>query len=389
MRRMTVAERRARLGLRHRLAAHASSPLEVARSLVALHATDPATVFLSVLARQPDATVEAIENALYEERTLLRLHGMRRTIFVAPVELAPPILHSCVHTFVTQSRKTYVQALTAAGIGDDDWLSEVEAAAEAALAKRGTATASQISSDEPRMLTKVRVAAGKSYESTITITAWILFLLAAEGRIARGRPSGSWTSSQWTWSPMGKWLPGGMPDMPAALARAELARAWLGAFGPATVADLKWWTGWTVGHAKQALTAVGAVEVDLDGVTGFGLPQDLDAVGEQPPWVALLPALDPTPMGWAQRQWYLGEHTAAVFDNTGNAGPTVWCDGRVVGGWAQLPSGEVVYKLLEDVGTEAKSALDTAADHLTRWLGGVRLSPRTRRKSLVEKDLLA
>ena len=388
MRRMTVAERRARLGLRHRLTAHASSPREVAQSLVALHATDPATVFLSVLARQPDTTVAQIEDTLYEDRSLIRLHGMRRTIFVAPVETAPAILHSCVHTFVTQTRKTYVQALTAAGVGGDAWLSEVEASAEAALAKRGTATAGQISSDEPRLLTKLTIASGKPYESTTSITAWILFLLAAEGRIARGRPSGSWTSSQWTWSPMDKWLPGGVPELPAAQARADLARAWLGAFGPATVADLKWWTGWTVGHARQALAAIGAVEVDLDGVTGLVLPEDLEPVGEQPPWVALLPALDPTPMGWGQRQWYLGDHTAAVFDNSGNVGPTVWCDGRVVGGWAQLPSGEVVYKLLEDVGREAQSALDSAAGRLSRWLGSVRLTPRTRRKTLVEKDLI-
>lgn len=383
-----MAERRARLGLRHRLAAHASSPLEVARSLVVLHATDPATVFLSVLARHPGASVEEIEAALYEERSLLRLHGMRRTIFVAPVELAPAILHSCVHTFVAQSRKTYVQALTEAGVGDHTWLSEVEDAAEAALARRGTATASQISSDEPRLLTRIQIARGKSYESTTTVTAWVLFLLAAEGRIARGRPTGSWTSSQWTWSPMDKWLPGGVPDLPAAQARAELARAWLGAFGPATVADLKWWTGWTVGHSRQALADIGAVEVDLDGVTGFVLAEDAEPVEEPAPWVALLPALDPTPMGWVQRQWYLGDHGPAVYDNNGNAGPTVWCDGRVVGAWAQRPGGEIVYKLLEDVGSEARSALDDCAARLEGFLGATRLAPRTRRKSLVEKELL-
>ncbi|GIH09325.1 hypothetical protein Rhe02_73920 [Rhizocola hellebori] len=389
MRRISVAQRRARLGLRHRLAAHASSPLEVAQSMVALHATDPATVFLSIYARQPEVTVAAIESALYDERSLLRLHGMRRTLFVAPVELASAIAHSCVKTFVAQSRRTYVQLLAEAGVGDEAWLAELQAAAEAALAKRGKATAAQISTEEPRLLTRIRLAAGKSYESTTTITAWVLFLLAAEGRIARGRPSGSWTSSQWTWSPMDAWLPGGLPELSPAQARAELAKAWLGAFGPATMADLKWWTGWTAAHTREALTASGAIEVDLDGVTGLVLAEDVDPVGEQPPWVALLPALDPTPMGWAQRHWYLGEHAAAVFDNTGNAGPTVWCDGRVVGGWAQLPTGEVAYRLLEDVGAEAVAALDGAADRLQRWLAGVRLSPRARRRSLLEKQLLS
>jgi hypothetical protein len=238
------------------------------------------------------------------------------------------------------------------------------------------------------LLTRVQLAQGKSYESTTTITGWVLFLLAAEGRIARGRPTGSWTSSQWTWSPMDKWLPGGVPELPAADARAELARAWLRSFGPGTVADLKWWTGWTVGHTRKALADCGAVEVDLDGVTGLVLPEDEEPVGEQPPWVALLPALDPSTMGWAQRQWYLGEHGPAVFDNTGNGGPTVWCDGRIVGGWAQLPSGKVAYRLLDDVGAEARSALDDAAHRLEGFLGDVRLGPRARRKTLVEKELL-
>lgn len=384
-----MAERRARLGLRHRLALPAPNPLEVARSLVALHATDPATVFLSINARQAGATVAEIENELYQERTLLRLHGMRRTIFVAPVELAPAILHSCVHTFLAQSRKIYVGALTQQGVGDQAWLAEVEAATEAALAARGTATAGQLSTDVPLLRTQVRIAQGKSYESTTTITAWVLFLLAAEGRIARGRPSGSWTSSQWTWSPMGKWLPGGVPHLTAAQARAELARAWLASFGPAPVADLKWWTGWTVTQAKEAIAAVGAVEVDLDGETGLVLPDDLDPVPEQPPWVALLPALDPTPMGWARRDWYLGPHSAALFDNNGNAGPTVWCDGRVVGGWTQRPNGEVAYRLLEKLGTPEKSNVDKAAARLGRWLGDTRLAPRTRGRSAVEKELLS
>lgn len=384
-----MAERRARLGLRHHLASPAPGPLEVARGLVALHATDPATVFLSVHARQAGATVAAIEAQLYEERTLLRLHGMRRTIFVAPVELAPAILHSCVHTFLAQSRKTYVGALTAAGVGDRAWLDEVEAATEAALAKRGTATAAQLSTDEPRLRTQIRLAAGKAYESTTAITAWVLFLLAAEGRIARGRPTGSWTSSQWTWSPMDRWLPGGVPHLSAAQAREQLARAWLGSFGPATAADLKWWTGWTLKQAKEALAAVGAVPVELDGDTGFVLPDDQDPVPEQPSWVALLPALDPTPMGWARREWYLGPHGAELFDNTGNAGPTVWCDGRVVGGWAQRPDGEIAVRLLEKLGTPERSKVDSAAERLGRWLGDTRIAPRARRRSPVEKELLS
>jgi hypothetical protein len=92
--------------------------------------------------------------------------------------------------------------------------------------------------------------------------------------------------------------------------------------------------------------------------------------------VVLLPSLDPTTMGWRQRAWYLGEHAPQLFDGNGNAGPTVWADGAIVGGWAQRRDGEVVVELLEDVGGETEGAVRRAADELQRWLGATRITPR-------------
>ena len=106
------------------------------------------------------------------------------------------------------------------------------------------------------------------------------------------------------------------------------------------------------------------------------LPDDVHAPREIAPWVALLPALDPTTMGWQQRDWYLGGHGHAVFDRNGNAGPTVWADGRVVGGWTQRRDGEVAYELLEDVGRVAAGAISAAAAELQARLGDVRVTPR-------------
>jgi hypothetical protein len=139
---------------------------------------------------------------------------------------------------------------------------------------------------------------------------------------------------------------------------------------------VKWWTGWPLGQTKAALAAVGAVEVELETGPGWVLPDDEARVRAPKPWVALLPSLDPTMMGWKERDWYLGEHGPALFDRNGNAGPTVWVDGRVVGGWAQRRSGDVVYELLEDVGRASTNAVTRAAEDLQTWLGEVRVKPR-------------
>ncbi|GAA1551503.1 winged helix DNA-binding domain-containing protein [Kribbella sancticallisti] len=395
MERITVAERRARIGRRHRLAPsqQAADPVEAAASLVVLHATDPATVHLSVAARVPGSEVASTERALYDDRTLIRMLGMRRTVFVVPTSFAPVIQAACSDDIAVKQRKLLVKHLTESGIAADPeasltWLRAVEESTVAALSLRGSATAQELSADEPRLRSRLTMAPGKAYATQPYVTSRVLFQLSAEGRIVRGRPLGTWMSSQHQWSPVENWLPQGADAKPSAdEARTSLARAWLGSFGPGAAADLQWWSGWTMGQTKKALAAVEAVQVDLEGSVGYVLPGDEAPEVETEPWVAFLPALDPTPMGWKERDWYLGEHKARLFDTTGNIGPSVWADGRIVGGWGQPESGDVRYQLLEDVASETAAAIEAEADRWTKWLAGVRITARGRRPSPLEQLL--
>ncbi|SFQ50511.1 Winged helix DNA-binding domain-containing protein [Amycolatopsis arida] len=383
IRRVPVAERRARLARRHRLVpgARAERPEDVAESLVALHATDPATVHLSAAARLRDPAVAAVERALYTDRTLVRMIGMRRTMFVVPTPVAPVVQAACAGDIARAQRRQLARDLTAQGHPEpvpdaDRWLAEVLDETAAALERRGSAMPKDLTEDVPRLRQQLHMARGKPYAAIGYVTTRVLNVLSMEGRIVRGRPRGTWLSSQYEWHATGAWLRGGLPALDPHAARVELARRWLAAFGPAPVEDLRWWTGWTVATTKKALADLGPVEVDLDGIPGLVLADDLDPVPEPDPWVALLPSLDPTPMGWAGRDWFLGPHRAALFDRNGNVGPTVWCDGRIVGGWAQRPDGEIAVRLLEDVGAEAEAAVAAEADRWRRWFGDVRVVPR-------------
>ena len=381
MRRFTVEERRARLGVRHHLAAAArGGVVEAARDLVGLHGTDPATVYLAARARMADPRPEAVERALYDDRALVRILGMRRTMFVLPVELMPVVQAACTDAIAVQQRRLLADMVAKAGLADDPpaWIGEVEEAAVKALAARGGATAAELSKDDPRLAQQMVVAAGKAYEGRQSVVTRILLLLAAEGRVVRGRPRGSWVSGQYRWSVIEDWLPGGVPRWSLEDAQTELVRRWLAGFGPATMADVKWWTGLPMGQVRRAAAAAGTAEVDLDGTPGLALATDLDPVPAPDPWAALLPALDPTTMGWSARDFYLGPHRPALFDTNGNAGPTIWWDGRVVGGWAQRKTGEVVLRLLEDVGADATTAIEAEAARLAGWLGPLRVTPRFR-----------
>ncbi|MEU8633769.1 winged helix DNA-binding domain-containing protein [Amycolatopsis sp. NPDC048633] len=379
---ISTEQRRARLAVRHHLAAPAATVSDAVAGVVALHATDPATVHLSACARLASPAIAAVERALYEDRTLLRLLGMRRTVFVTGLDTAALVQAGCSADIEVKQRKLLEQHLGQQGHPENvpepgKWLLEVEASVEAALRARGSATAQQLSEDEPRLRQQLLMAAGKPYEAIGNVTSRVLFLLAAGGRIARGRPRGSWISTQYVWHPLDEWVPG-LPVWGAEEARVELARRWLHAYGPAPVTDLRWWTGWTAGQTKKALAALSPVEVDLGGVPGIVLADDLEPVPEPPPWAAFLPALDPTPMGWQERDWYLGAHRAALFDRSGNIGPTIWLDGRVVGGWAQRRSGEIAVRLLEDVGADGRAMVEAETDRCAKWFGEVRATPRFR-----------
>lgn len=387
-----VAERRARLALRHRLAVstRAGTPEEVADSLVALHGTDPATVYLAVGARlaDPSGTVPETARALYEDRTLLRMHGMRHTVFVFPTDLTAVVHASTGLAVAARERASLLKDMAKAGAPDAVWLKEVEDAALAALARRGQATAAELADDEPRLREQFVYAAGKSYEGVHTVSTRLLRVLGVEGKVVRGRPLGSWTSNQLRWSVAPE-----HPELDVAEAQSTLLQRWLTACGPATEADLKWWTGWRVTDVRRALARIGAEPVTLDEGTGYVAAGDLAPLaGPAEPWAALLPALDPTAMGWQQRDWYLApELRPALFDYSGNVGPTVWWNGRVVGSWAQRAGadGEIVWRVLdrEGVGDEAEAAIGEAAERLRGWVGATRVTPRFR--TPVERELSA
>lgn len=385
-----AAERRARLALRQRLTrqAWARTPEEVAGALVALHGTDPATVYLAVGARlaDPAGTVEETGRALYADRSLVRMHGMRHTVFVFPTGLTAVVHASTGLAVAARERSSLLKHMASAGAPDAAWLKEVEESTLAALARRGQATASELAQDEPRLRERFVYAPGKSYEGEHTVSTRLLRVLGVEGKVVRGRPLGSWTSSQFRWAVAPE-----HPELDVAQAQAELLRRWLAACGPATEADLKWWTGWRVTEVRRALAAIGAEPVSLDEGTGYVAEGDAGPVpSPDEPWAALLPGLDPTAMGWQQRDWYLAPGLRPrLFDGSGNVGPTVWWNGRVIGGWAQRPDGEISWRILDEegIGREARAAIDSEAERLAGWLGTTKITPRFR--TPLEKELAA
>ncbi|HLF43943.1 MAG TPA: winged helix DNA-binding domain-containing protein [Acidimicrobiia bacterium] len=382
MRKITVEERRARLGTRHHLALPTDSTVTVASDMVGLHSSDPATVFLSARARVTSFQVPDLETSLYEDRSLVRVLGMRRTLWVVPTETTAQIHNSSTVKIAGPELKRLEQMVETAGVADNgaDWYRRVSEKTLEAIRARGEGVAAvELTKVVPELRKQfIFHKADGSNAGRAGASTRVLFALASEGRVIRGRPRGSWVSGQYRWATVEAWLGHPIPELPRDLAQAELLGRWLLAFGPATETDIAWWTGWTRTDVRAALAKSGAIEVGTDIGPAYLLADDLDPVSPPAPWVALLPSLDPTTMGWKERGWYLGDHGSRVFDRNGNAGPTIWWAGRIVGGWSQGLGGEVVYRLLEDIGSEATAAVEQEMEALQRWLGGTTVTARFR-----------
>ncbi len=352
----------------------------MAESLLCLHATDPATVFLAVLARCPEATLDEMAAALYDRGELVRMLGMRRTMFVVPRDLAATVHHAAALDVAATMRRRLLTQLatlpTEPALPDElaPWLGRVEDAVVAAVAARGQATGAQLSTDVPELRTAILPTTDKAYDVRRNITTQVLTILGAQGRIARGQPRGAWGSRHHTWVPAVEVFRDGLGGDVGA-ARSELVRRWLARFGPATFTDVQWWTGWGKGVTQQALAGVATREVRLDGEPGLALADDALADPPSPPGAVLLPALDSSPMGWKRREWMFDCDQEPLFDRNGNIGPTVWWDGAIVGGWAFRPDGRIVWRLLAERGAEAEAGVARAAESLQARLGGATITP--------------
>jgi hypothetical protein len=387
MQTVSVQLRRRAMVRRHHLAGNAGSPETATRAVIALHATDPASVYLSVLARSAASTLADVAEAMYDRRSLVRWMAMRRTLFVFGREDIPMIQAAVSTPTAAMLRTRLVSQLERNGTEppiDGDipaWLDDLTARVEHVLGKRRMATGAQLSADEPVLRTSILARAPSDRPQNVTTS--LLTLMSAEGRLVRSTPVGAWTSRHHRWEPVASWWPDGLPACDAGQARQALARRWLTRFGPATVEDLRWWTGWNKATTRRALANLPIAEIDLHGQPGITLRECLDPADDEPGGAgtqvaSLLPALDPTPMGWKYRDWFLGIDHRAVFDRAGNIGPTVWWNGEIIGSWAITTAGELRTRLLADRGAAATAAIDTAAAQLQQRLNGATVTPAIR-----------
>jgi hypothetical protein len=369
--------RRARIARRHGL--HREFRYETIEAattaMTALHATEPSTPHLSLRARVVELTVADVEAALYDDRILVKTMAMRRTLWVVTRDLLPAVAGSAGRrTADAQIRRLAKEAPQLQQHLGPDWMAKAARDIVEGLDGREL-TAKALRDELPHLGGTFMAAPGSKWSAEVASITRLLTILTASGAVVRGRNAGDWRISRPRWTSMASWLGSEMIPTDVDPGYADMVRHLLWTFGPATEADLVWWLGSTKGVVRKALLDNDAVEVQLDsGSTGWVLPNDivdLEQPPEHEPWAALLPTLDPTTMGWRERDFYLQpEHRPYLFDRAGNGGTTVWVNGRIAGCWVQDERERVIPILMAETSPDQRRLIGIEVARLDEFIGG-------------------
>ena len=312
--------------------AHAAgSVAEAVEQMTCLHATEPASVYLSVVARADASRVRHRPGAL---RRAVRGQAARHAAH--PVRLPAGPAAGGVGECLGAGRSTSCAPASPRRSSPTGWPTTELPGWSAmfdevlrSLRAEGPSTTAELRERIPALAQRLELAPGKAYGGSFPIAPRLLGTLAVGGQIVRGANNGDWHVSRPRWDADRGLAGRAACDTPS---RKPVIGSWSSAgCAPSGRAPRPTSSGgWGRPRAPYAARWGSSARwrsALRDGV-GYLLPDDLDDVPEPEPWAALLPVLDPTMMGWKQRGFYLDEEDVPhLFDTNGNAGTTAWWDG--------------------------------------------------------------
>jgi DNA glycosylase AlkZ-like len=303
-------------------------PVDVVRQAGPVQAQEPRAAKLAFRARARGLTADDVDRARTEERSLLRAWAMRKTVHLIPSDDAGWLLPLFSDQIVRWSRKR----LADFGL-DRSGQDRALAVLHDAVDRDGPLT-------RPELAERLELA-GFDTANEFKVHLWLLATLDGELCLGPDRDGNTCLVRTADWI--------GEPERrPRADSLAELARRYLGAYGPATERDLVRWAGLPLRDGRAGIKAIAGEldELRLDGETLLRLKRSPRAAAG--PVVRLLGAFDTYNLGYEDRAFAVAEENVKqMVPGGGIVRPTITVDGRFAGTWTSKRSGKRLVVTIE------------------------------------------
>src|ERR1017187_1993585 len=324
---------------------------------------------LTVWARVEGLDRQAVQRALWKDRTLVKTWAMRGTLHLLPANELP-LWHAALGTSPRYLRPASWQKYFGITMEDLDRLTEAVAAALQGCVMTREELAQEVG----------RLTGSAAFGANIAQSSWgtILRPAAFTGRLCFGPGLGQ----RVRFTCPDTWLanPKGAPVDPQ-FATAEVTRRFLAAYGPATCHDLaRWWGGsGSISTARHWIAALGeeVSAVDLEGVQAWMLAAHVRQARMHPPdrSVRLLPGFDQYVVAASCHAEHLlpGDLRGRVYRPQGWISPVLLVNGRMEGTWRHSIKGsrvEVVIEPFVKAPVWVRRAAGQEAERLAAFVGG-------------------
>ena len=337
----------------------------MAGRICGLHAQVMSSAELTLWARVEDLGGDAVEQALWKDRSLVKLWAMRGTLHLLPAAELGTWL-AALGTYEHYLKPVWLRGFKIT----QEELEQLVAAIGDAL--DGELLTREELGDEVVRLTRSKAMAERIQGS------WGPYLKPAsfQGLLCFGPGEGQ----RVRFTAPASWVPGGVPEVDPDGALREVTRRYLGAFAPATRDDFGRWWAVSPAQAGRMLGVLGdeVAQVDVDGDSCWMLAEHVAEAARlaKPANVArLLPGFDQWVIGASRTAPALLDpaHKARVYRPQGWVSPVLLVNGRMEGVWKhERKAGRILVEVepFGELPAWARKQATAEAGRLARHLGG-------------------
>jgi hypothetical protein len=313
--------------------------IQITDDICGLHSTELTTSYLSLFERTNNFKKANLERELYINKTLGRIRGMRRTLFIETREMIP-IIHAATFNLIEKNLEKYME------------FHKIILSKYLELSKKilNLLKGRELSASQIR----------KELNSKSNIPA-VIQVMCNKGLLIRGRPIKDWKDRRNNYAIFNDYFPNtDLAQKNGKKAIQILVEKYLKAYGPATENDISWWTGQTKSTIRKALKPVESKlsRINISSIEGsfIIINSDLENIqnlkNTNESSLSLLPRLDPYPMGYKERERYIDiTNYKKIFDRSGNITSTIFLDGTAIGVWdtEEKPKPTIKYHLFQSI----------------------------------------